>query len=137
MLADRFGWDSLTHTVEQVYAALPPVQRVQACVLTSNYGEAGALQLLGRAGRMPPVISGHNNYYLWGPGTCTGQVLIIVGYAPRDLQRAHARYAHITLAATERCPYCVAYENDLPIYVLSGLTGSSLARLWPALKHYD
>ncbi len=47
-LGDRLGWDSLTRTVEQVYAALPPEQRAQACVLTSNYGEAGALSLLPR-----------------------------------------------------------------------------------------
>src|SRR5437868_3635049 len=60
-LADRLGWDSLTHTVEQVYAALPPAQRAQACVLTSNYGEAGALSQLAAPGRLPPIISGHNN----------------------------------------------------------------------------
>jgi Dolichyl-phosphate-mannose-protein mannosyltransferase len=72
-LADRLGWVSLTHTMERVYADLPPTQRVQACVLTSNYGEAGALQQLAPPGRLPPVISGHNNYSLWGPGRCTGR----------------------------------------------------------------
>jgi hypothetical protein len=75
--------------VERVYAVLPSAQRAQAYVLTSNYGEAGALQLLGRPGRMPPVISGHNNYYLWGPGRCTGAELITVGYGPGDMQSAH------------------------------------------------
>src|SRR5262249_44455431 len=72
VLADRFGWDSLTQTVEQVYDSLPTAQRAQACVLASNYGEAGALMQLAAPGRLPPVISGHNNYYLWGPGPCTG-----------------------------------------------------------------
>jgi len=136
-LADRLGWDSLTRSVEQVSAALPPVQRAQACVLTSNYGEAGALQQLASPGRLPPVISVHNNYFLWGPGTCTGAVLILVGYSPSDVQGVHALYAHITLAATQRCQYCVAYEQDLPIYVLSGPTSSIFPRLWPSLKHYD
>ncbi|HVC32374.1 MAG TPA: glycosyltransferase family 39 protein, partial [Chloroflexota bacterium] len=136
-LADRFGWDSLTRTVEQVYAALPPAQRAQACVLTSNYGEAGALQLLAAPGRLPPVISGHNNYYLWGPGTCTGKVLILVGYSPSDVQGVRALYAQITLAATQRCPYCVAYEKNLPIYVLSGPTTSIFPRRWSSVKHYD
>jgi hypothetical protein len=32
ILADRLGWETLTHTVEQVYAALPPVERAQACI---------------------------------------------------------------------------------------------------------
>ncbi|MGI9061714.1 MAG: glycosyltransferase family 39 protein [Ktedonobacteraceae bacterium] len=135
-LGDRFGWDTLTQTVEQVYAALPPAQRAQACVLTSNYGEAGALQQLAAPGLLPPIISGHNNYYLWGPGTCTGQVLIAVGYSPSDFQHSPAQY-HFTLAAIERCQYCVDYENNLPITVISGPAGSNLARLWPLLKHYE
>ncbi|MDQ2742888.1 MAG: glycosyltransferase family 39 protein [Chloroflexota bacterium] len=136
-LADRFGWESLTHTVEGVYAALPPAQRAQACVLTSNYGEAGALQQLAAPGRLPPVISGHNNYYLWGPGRCTGKVLILVGYAPSDIQRSRIRYAHTTRAAIDRCRYCVDYERTLPIYVLSGATKPIFPRLWPSLKSYS
>jgi Dolichyl-phosphate-mannose-protein mannosyltransferase len=136
-LGDRFGWDSLTQTVEQVYAGLPPAQQAQACVLTSNYGEAGALSQLAAPGRLPPIISGHNNYYLWGPGTCTGEVLILVGYSPSDVQGAHALYANITLAATERCQYCVDYENNLAVYVLSSPTSSIFPQQWGSLKHYD
>jgi hypothetical protein len=136
-LSDRLGWDSLTRTVEQVYDALPPEQRAQACVLTSNYGEAGALQHLAAPGRLPPVISGHNNYFLWGPGACTGQVLIAVGYSPADFQGPPTHYAHITLAATERCDYCISYEDNLPITVVSGPTESNPIRLWPSVKHYE
>jgi hypothetical protein len=134
-LSDRLGWESLTDTVERVYAGLPPAQRAQACVLTSNYGEAGALSQLAAPGRLPPIISGHNNYFLWGPGTCTGQVLIGVGYPPADFQ---GTYADIALAATQRCQYCVPFERDLPIVVASKPTlPIDLARLWPSVKHYD
>lgn len=136
-LADRLGWDSLTQTVEQVYAALPPTQRARACVLTGNYGEAGALQLLAAPGRLPPIISGHNNYYLWGPGTCTGEVLIAVGFSPSDVEGARALYAQTTLAAVQRCQYCVDFEKTLPIYVLSRPTGAIFPRMWPTVKHYD
>lgn len=135
VLADRFGWDSLTQTVEQVYAGLPPAQRAQACVLASNYGEAGALSLLAAPGSLPPVISGHNNYYLWGPGPCTGQVIIGVGYSPADFK---ATYANIAVAATQRCQYCVDYENNLSIVVASNpTTPINLAKLWPSVKHYE
>jgi hypothetical protein len=136
-LGDRFGWDSLTDTVEQVYAGLPPAQQALACVMTSNYGEAGALSQLAAPGRLPPIISGHNNYYVWGPGMCTGEVLIVVGYSPSDVQGAHALYAQITLAAIQRCQYCVAMENNLTVYVLSGPTSSIFPRLWSTVKHYD
>jgi Dolichyl-phosphate-mannose-protein mannosyltransferase len=134
VLSDRFGWDSLTHTTENVYAALPPDERAQACVLTSNYGEAGALSQLAAPGRLPPVISGHNNYYLWGPGTCTGNVLIVIGYSASDLQSAYAR---VTLAATQECQYCSALEANLSVYVVASPTNPNPMRLWPSVKHYD
>jgi hypothetical protein len=133
----HLGWDNLTRTVEQVFAALPPAQRAQACVLAGTYGEAGALQQLAAPGSLPPVISGHNNYYLWGPGTCTGQVLIVVGYSSSDIQSVRDLYAHITLAATERCQYCVTYEQNLPIYVLSGPTSPIFPQRWPSVKSYS
>ncbi|MGB8644182.1 MAG: glycosyltransferase family 39 protein [Anaerolineae bacterium] len=134
-LGDRLGWDSLTQTVEQVYAALPPEQRAQACVVTSNYGEASALSQLAAPGRLPPIISGHNNYYLWGPGTCTGQVLIGVGFSPADYK---GTYANVVIAATQRCPYCVSFEQELPIVVASNPTiPINLPQLWPSVKHYE
>jgi 4-amino-4-deoxy-L-arabinose transferase-like glycosyltransferase len=135
VLGDRLGWESLTNTVEQVYAGLPPAQRDQACVVASNYGEASALILFAAPGRLPPVISGHNNYYLWGPGPCTGQVLIGVGFAPADFKNT---YADIVVAATQTCQYCVSYEQDLPIVIASSpKTPIDLSRLWPTVKHFD
>ena len=135
VLSDRLGWDSLTQTVAQVVAALPPAERAQACVLASNYGEAGALQQLAAPGSLPPIISGHNNYYLWGPGACSGQVIIGVGFQPADFK---ATYGSIVLAATESCQYCIDYENNLPIIVATNpITPVDLARLWPGVKHYE
>jgi len=133
-LGDRFGWDTLTQAVERVYAALPPDEHAQACVLTGNYGEASALSLLGGPGRLPPVISGHNNYYLWGPGPCTGHVLIVLGYAPRDLAPAYAR---VVLATTNICRYCMAEENNLPIYLCTQPRGVAFKDLWRRVKHFD
>jgi hypothetical protein len=136
-LGYRFGWNSLTQSVERVYAALPLSERVQTCVLTHDYGQASALQLLGRPGRLPPVISAHNNYYLWGPGICTGKALIVVGYSPAFVRRFSTRYSHVTLALSRRCSLCVPDEKNIRIYVLSGATESIFPRLWPSLKHFD
>ncbi len=139
-LGDRFGWDSLTQTVQRVYAALPPVERAQACVLTGNYGEASALSLLAAPGSLPPIISAHNNYYLWGPGDCRGRVIILVGYSESFAQNdASTSFNNVRLAATMDCPYCVSYERNLRIYVLSGVKDPSfdLRKSWPSLKHFD
>ncbi len=134
VLSDRLGWDSLTQTVEQVYAALPPAQQAQACVLASNYGEAGALQQLGAPGRLPPVISPHNNYFLWGPGGCTGQVIIAVGYSLADLQ---VTYTQVTLGATRDCPLCIDFEQTLPIYIATDPKIPNPMQQWDAAKHFD
>jgi hypothetical protein len=64
-------------------------------------------------------------------------VLILVGYAPSDVQHVHTLYAHIRLATTHRCQDCVSYERTLPIYVLSGARHSIFPRLWPTLKQYE
>ena len=135
VLSDRLGWDSLTRKVEKVYADLPSAQQKQVCILASNYGEAGALSQLAEPGNLPPIISGHNNYYLWGPGTCTGQVLILVGYPPEDLKGI---YASIVIADTQRCPHCVSFEQNLPIIVASDpVTPINVIQRWPSVKHFD
>src|SRR5215212_6596992 len=57
-LADRFGWEHMTETVARVYDRLPPEERSEACVLTGNYGEAGAIDFFGPKYGLPKAISG-------------------------------------------------------------------------------
>ena len=52
-------------TVEAVVASLPADQRAHAVILTNDYSEASPLVLLGHG--LPPVYSGHNAYWAWGP----------------------------------------------------------------------
>jgi 4-amino-4-deoxy-L-arabinose transferase-like glycosyltransferase len=64
--ADMHGWPELAATVATIYAGLPPAQRAQAAIVTSNYGEAAAIDFFGGRYGLPPAISGHNNYWLHG-----------------------------------------------------------------------
>jgi hypothetical protein len=131
-LGDRFGWDTLTSTVFGVYDSLPPNERAEACIFASNYGEASALTLLGSRYGLPRVISGHNNFYLWGPGKC-GPVLITVGVSLSELRRG---YTNITDAAQVVCDYCMTYENDLPVYVATD-PSVGLQPIWSSLKDFS
>jgi hypothetical protein len=133
-LGDRFGWDTLVRNMETVYAHLPPEQRSQACILTLNYGEASALTILGPRNRLPPTISGHNNYYLWGLGTCSGNVLITIGYNRSDMQRT---YRSVVLAVVDICRYCMAEENNLPIYICTRPKHAGVRGAWQRIKHFD
>jgi hypothetical protein len=132
-LADRFGWDTMTATVAGVYHSLPQSEQAVACILTSNYGEAGAIDLYGPNYHLPQAISGHNTYYLWGPGNCTGQVVLTVGLTLNELQPF---FGSVTQSAIITCSYCMPAEDNLPVYVARDLK-SSIHTIWPQVKHYD
>ena len=135
--ADQFGWQAMTEQVAAVYNGLTPQEKAQAVIFTGNYGEAGALTLLGKRYRLPPVISGHNNYYLWGSGNASeanGAVVIVVSYQKQsDLQQY---FASVEQAGKVRCQYCMDYENNRPIFVARGLK-QPLREVWPLLKNYS
>jgi 4-amino-4-deoxy-L-arabinose transferase-like glycosyltransferase len=132
-LGDRFGWTTMTATVAQVYDRLPPAERAQACVFTNNYGEASALSFLGEAYHLPPALSGHNTYYLWGPGPCTGAVVLTVGQTRQDDEKA---FRSVVQVATTSCTYCMAYEDNLPVYLCTQ-PRAPLPALWATVKHFD
>jgi Dolichyl-phosphate-mannose-protein mannosyltransferase len=131
-LADRFGWDTMTATVAHVYHSLPKNEQARACIFTENYGEAGAIDFYGPQYHLPQAISGHNTYYLWGPGTCTGAVVISIGNPLSMLQPAFAR---VTQAATITCAYCMPAGNNLPVYVCLHLN-TPIQAIWPGVKHF-
>lgn len=131
---DRFGWDAMVSNITQVYDSLPPGLRSQACIFASNYGEASALNFLGRGLGLPPAISGHNSYFIWGPGACTGQVLITVGEPLSSDQKA---YANATIVTTISCKYCMDLENGVPVVLCTHPTFTSLATEWSTVKQYD
>ena len=77
--ADQHGWSEMAAQVAAIYNALPPADRAKAVFLGLDYGEAAAIDVFGRPLGLPPAISGHNNYYLWGPQGHDGSVLIVLG----------------------------------------------------------
>jgi len=132
-LGDRFGWDTMTAAVAQVYDSLPPQEKSAACIFTVNYGEASALTFLGRAYHLPHVISGHNNYYIWGPGKCTGTVIITVGESEADDLKS---FYNVSAAGLITCQYCQPEENNLTIYVCTNPRAPEAA-VWPTVKHFS
>jgi hypothetical protein len=131
--ADRFGWEEMAATVADVYHSLPPEDQANACIFADNYGEAGALEFYGPRYGLPHIISGNNNYYLWGPDDCTGQTLILIGV---NLSDAQASFSDVRQAGQTHCDYCMSYENNLPIYVAHGLK-IPLEQEWPGTKNFQ
>jgi hypothetical protein len=132
-LADRFGWEQQVALIAQVYHSLPPEQQRVACIFASNYGEAGALVQFGPSYHLPPTISGHNAFYIWGPHGCTGQILITIGVSSQVADRA---YGSVTLAARTSCAACVDYENNAPILILRQ-PKKPFAQIWAQAKDFE
>jgi 4-amino-4-deoxy-L-arabinose transferase-like glycosyltransferase len=133
ILADRFGWPEQASAVAAVYHALPAADRARACIVTINYGEAAGLNFFGPAHGLPRALSGHNTYYLWGYGGCTGQVVLTVGYSREDVS---ALFGSVTAAATIRCANCAQEESDLTIYVCRQ-PRMPMAALWRQARHFN
>jgi 4-amino-4-deoxy-L-arabinose transferase-like glycosyltransferase len=131
--ADMLGWRELAAKVAAVYHSLPPDERAQAVFFGRNYGQAAAIDVYGPPMGLPPAISGHNNYYLWGPGGHDGSVVIMAG---GDLAYLKTIWGSVHVAGWVDTPYAMPFETNIPIYVL-GDPKIPLAQLWPTLKHYE
>lgn len=131
--ADMHGWEEMVAEVERAVATLPPEERERAVVFGQNYGEAGAVDVLGRHRGLPPAISGHNSYWLWGPPPgARGDVVIVLGDDRESLEELFHR---VERAGTVECAYCMPYEDGLPVWIARDLRGD-LRELWPAVKSF-
>ena len=128
----RFGWQELAQAVKVAADTLSPGERLHAVVLAPDFGAAGALNFQRRAYGLPPAVSGHNNYWLWGPGDTDGEVILAVAEDPRELERA---YRSVEAVADVDCDLCRPMVTRYRVYVCRGLR-RPLAELWEGLKRF-
>jgi hypothetical protein len=132
MYADMMGWPQQAETVSGVFRSLSPDDQSRVAILAKNYGQAGAIDYFGPALGLPHAISGHNNYYLWGPQQYAGEVVIAVGM---PLDALKPIFGQIELAATINYEYAIPEENNLPVYICRK-PKMTLQQAWPRLKFY-
>ena len=130
--ADMHGWPAIVEEVARVYRTLTPEERTRATVFGQNYGDAGAIDVLGRAYGLPSAISGHNSYFLWGPPERADVVIIIGG----DEDDNRAACVDLRRAGEIRCGYCMPFEDRQTVSVCRGLK-MPWRELWPRVKHYE
>ncbi len=130
--AERFGWREEASELTRLVATLSPADRAQVAIICDNYGEAGALQFY--APGLPPVLSTHNTYFLWGFGRVTGQLLLaITDRTPEDL---HRNYNEVTLVGDlNHNAYMLPFERQHKIYLLRG-PHQDMTAFWQARKSY-
>jgi hypothetical protein len=132
-VTDSVGWPQLTAQVAAADKALTRDGQPPTSVFTGAYAEAGALDVYGGHDHLPPVISGHNAFWMWGPGDASDATVLVVD----ALDQLRPYFASCRLLATFNPPYQVASDwNDLPIGVCTGPV-ANWRTLWLRLKHYD
>jgi len=98
----------------------------------SPYPQAGAIDFLRRSRGLPPAISGHNSYLLWGPGDFSGDVLIVLGRSPEELSEW---FEEVERVDTVRCTWCIPYQDGLPVYVVRKIV-VPVEDAWRGLKRF-
>jgi hypothetical protein len=78
-LCEEIGWDELVRTVAGIRDSLPPDQQANLGIMVFNYGEQGAIEILGPAWHLPPPISTTNSAWLRGYPTPPPTTLIVLG----------------------------------------------------------
>jgi hypothetical protein len=79
------------------------------------------------------VLSGHNTFYLWGPGAAPDGAVIAVG----SVGQLRPHFEHCTLASTFRSPQGVNNdENGTQLWVCRQPAGPWRS-FWSHLRHYD
>jgi hypothetical protein len=130
---DQFGWPEMTLAVASVYHGLSSEDRAKAAILAKNYGEAGAIDFFGPPLGLPKAISGHQNYWLWGPRYYTGAVIIALQYSREELLQMGC--ATVEAGPLVDNPYAMK-EEHFRLAVCRGLR-PPLPAQWPALKRWN
>jgi hypothetical protein len=107
--ADHFGWPEMAEQVAKAYNRIPAEQRSGTAIFANNYGEAGAIDHFGKKYGLPNTISGHQNYWIWGPGAYTGESVLVLGEdRPEGLKRACKQLTPMGQVGTK---WSIPYEH--------------------------
>ena len=131
----QIGWPELAATVAQVRDSLPAADRAGVGVMAADEGEAGAVNLYGRAYGLPRAISGMNSNWLRGYGDPPPQTVIAVGFKADEVNKI---FGSCKLVAQLWNRYGVVNETfggRDQVYVCSNIR-SPWPELWKHFQYY-
>ncbi|HEY0450861.1 ArnT family glycosyltransferase [Actinophytocola sp.] len=132
---EQVGWHELTATVAGVWDDIPAADQDRAVILTSNYGQAGAIEEYRGDFGLPAPFSGHMSFADWGPPAddLTGPVVLV---------------GEIDLATVgdlfDGCEQVTENDNGMDLENQEQGTNVALctgparpwSQLWPDVRHY-
>jgi len=130
--ADQFGWEEIVAETAKAYDQIRPTDRPGCGVFAQDYGQAGAIDFFGPRYGLPPALSGHQSYWLWGPRGYSGNCLIVLDDTPERLHELFDSVEYVGTSADN--PY--ALERQIPVYICKGAKFGTLEKVWPLLKKW-
>ena len=131
--ADQFGWEEMAGSVARAYRSLSPNEQRHTAIFAQNYGEAGAIDFFGAKLGLPPAISGHQNYYLWGPRDYTGDIILVLDDSAEDEREQFQSVED--LGQVQSSPWAMPNEQALHVFLCRGLK-VPLHDFWPKTKNW-
>jgi hypothetical protein len=129
--ASEFGWEEMVAEVARVWQTVPPEEQGKTAIFAQNFGQAGAIDLFGKKYGLPDALSGHQNYFLWGPRGYTGERMIVIQGRQEELAKLYAR---VEKRGHVWHPYSMPREHG-DVFYCRGLK-LPLAQMWPTVKNW-
>ena len=129
--AGEFGWEEMARETGRVFNRLSPEQRQTTAVFANDYSEAGAIDFFGPKYGLPPAISNHENYWLWGPRGYTGQSVIVLG---SDGEGDREHFARVE--SVGRVDHPLARRDEHFELYLCREPRKGLQAVWPSIKKW-
>jgi 4-amino-4-deoxy-L-arabinose transferase-like glycosyltransferase len=130
--ADEFGWQEMVEKVAKVYNSLPPEERARTAIFSNGWGEAAAVDFYGPRYGLPPAISKHNQYWLWGPRNYDGSTMIVLR---SDGSGDRRHFESVEAAGRVEHPYS-RRDEWFTIWLCRG-PKFNLQEVWPSMKQFD
>jgi Dolichyl-phosphate-mannose-protein mannosyltransferase len=130
--SDQFGWQEIVDETAVAWNRIPADQRKDCGIFAQDYGQAGAIDFLGRRYGLPQSLSGHQTWFLWGPRGYSGNCMIVLDDSRTRLGELWEHVEYVGTSADN--PY--ALEKQIDVYICHGSKFGTLPQLWPQVKRW-
>lgn len=131
-LRGMFAWEQRAEIAAEVYRSLPAAERERTIVIGRWYGTAAALDFFGRSRGLPPAVSTHMTYHLWGLPDHPIETAVAVDIEPELLEEY---YEEVTVAAEAELENVNPWERHFTVSICRR-PKVDLHEVWPEMRRY-
>ena len=104
-------WKTTMTELQKIYVSLTENEKQNCLIWGKHYGQAGAINLLGKEYNLPKAFSYHGSFYSWTPNGDMPNTIIALSYQVGDFFNTY--FEEVILVKTIYNPYA---ENEEELY---------------------